>query len=48
MSLANGATAVAFYDSLISLDFSCFDKKRTIITIVIYVILFSMKLTKQY
>jgi len=43
---ADGATAAAFYGSLISRDFSYFDKKRTIITIVINVILFSMKLTK--
>jgi len=31
----DGATAAAFYDSLTSRDFSCFDKKRTNITIVI-------------
>jgi len=35
---SDGATAVAFYDNLISRDFSCFDKKRTSITIVINVI----------
>jgi len=46
--LPDGATAAAFYDRLISRDFSCFDKKRTIITIVINIILFSMKLTKYY
>jgi len=44
----DGATAAAFYDSLISRDFSCFDKKGTsiLVTIVINVILFSMKVTK--
>jgi len=35
-----------FYDSVISRDCWCFDKKRTSITIVINAILFSMKLTR--
>ena len=42
----DGATAAAFYGILLWCDFSCFDKKRTSITIVINVILFSMKVTK--
>jgi len=39
-------TAAAFYDSLISRNFSCFNNKKTTKTIVINVILFNMKLTK--
>jgi len=40
----DGTMAAAFYDSLISRHFSCFDKKKTNITS--NVILLSMNLTK--
>jgi len=42
----DGTTAVAFFVSLIWRHFSCFDKKKTSITIVNNVVLFSMKVTK--
>jgi len=47
ISQPDGAMAAAFHGSLIAREFSCFDKKRTSITIVTNVILFSMKLTRN-
>jgi len=44
----DGPMAAAFFVSLIWRHFACFDKKKTSITTVINVILFSMKLTKIY